>query len=315
MAETQEKALVARWYFGGLGAAGAACCTHPLDLLKVHLQTAQTTGRTSATKLAVKIVRTQGVRALYNGISASIGRQLTYSMTRFAIYETLRTHLTGGDPKAPLPFYQKILTAGIGGACGGFVGTPADMINVRMQNDIKLSAENRRNYKHVFDGAWRVYKDEGFLKLFRGAEVATFRAILMTIGQIAFYDQTKQLLVSNGVLNDNMVGHFTCSTIAGTLATAITQPFDVIKTRLMNAKPGEFRSIGHCIMVTAKLGPMAFYKGFVPAFVRLAPHTILTFMFYEQLRKNFGYIPIVQKKEIVVEKEETIPVVEKKETD
>jgi len=29
--------IVARWYFGGLGSAGAACCTHPLDLLKVVL--------------------------------------------------------------------------------------------------------------------------------------------------------------------------------------------------------------------------------------------------------------------------------------
>ena len=28
-----------RWYFGGLASAGAACITHPLDLLKVHLQT------------------------------------------------------------------------------------------------------------------------------------------------------------------------------------------------------------------------------------------------------------------------------------
>lgn len=24
-----------RWYFGGLAASAAACCTHPLDLLKV----------------------------------------------------------------------------------------------------------------------------------------------------------------------------------------------------------------------------------------------------------------------------------------
>jgi dicarboxylate transporter 10 len=26
---------MARWYFGGLASAGAACITHPLDLLKV----------------------------------------------------------------------------------------------------------------------------------------------------------------------------------------------------------------------------------------------------------------------------------------
>lgn len=30
-----ENRKLSRWYFGGLGSAGAACCTHPLDLLKV----------------------------------------------------------------------------------------------------------------------------------------------------------------------------------------------------------------------------------------------------------------------------------------
>ncbi len=34
-----------------------------------------------------KIVRSQGVLALYNGLSASILRQATYSTTRFGIYE------------------------------------------------------------------------------------------------------------------------------------------------------------------------------------------------------------------------------------
>lgn len=34
--------------------------------------------------------------------------------------------------------------AGVAGATGGFVGTPGDMINVRMQNDIKLPLEQRR---------------------------------------------------------------------------------------------------------------------------------------------------------------------------
>lgn len=43
-----------------------------------------------------------------------------------------------------LPFYQKLLIAGLSGAAGGVVGTPADMINVRMQNDVKLPPEARR---------------------------------------------------------------------------------------------------------------------------------------------------------------------------
>ena len=43
-----------------------------------------------------------------------------------------------------IPFIQKVLLAGVSGACGGFVGTPGDMVNVRMQNDIKLPMEMRR---------------------------------------------------------------------------------------------------------------------------------------------------------------------------
>ena len=37
-----------------------------------------------------------------------------------------------------IPFYQKAFFAGVSGACGGWVGTPGDMINVRMQNDMKV---------------------------------------------------------------------------------------------------------------------------------------------------------------------------------
>ena len=44
------------------------------------------------------------------------------------------------------------------------------------------------------------------------------------------------------------------------------------------------------IRFTARQGPLAFYKGYVPAFVRLGPHTVLTFIFLEQLKKNFGHV-------------------------
>jgi dicarboxylate transporter 10 len=47
-------------------------------------------------------------------------------------------------PDNPAPFYQKFFLAAFSGACGGVVGTPGDLVNVRMQNDIKLSKQNRR---------------------------------------------------------------------------------------------------------------------------------------------------------------------------
>jgi dicarboxylate transporter 10 len=59
---------------------------------------------------------------------------------------------------------------------------------------------------------------------------------------------------------------------------------------MMNAKPGEYNGLTDCFIHTAKNGPTAFYKGLVPSFIRMAPHTILLFVFVEQLRINFGYL-------------------------
>ena len=77
----------------------------------------------------------------------------------------------------------------------------------------------------------------------------------MTIGQLCFYDQIKQTLLATDYFGDNLVTHFTSSLGAvrihqtedgffnisfcqGAIATTMTQPLDVLKTRSMNAKPG-----------------------------------------------------------------------------
>uniref|UniRef100_A0AAR2IKU8 Uncharacterized protein n=1 Tax=Pygocentrus nattereri TaxID=42514 RepID=A0AAR2IKU8_PYGNA len=258
---------VSRWYFGGLASCAAACCTHPLDLIKVHLQTQQEV-KMRMTGMALRVVRSDGVLALYSGLSASMCRQLTYSMTRFAIYETVRDKVADGKQE-PMPFYQKVLLASFGGLTGGFIGTPADMVNVRMQNDVKLPPELRRK------------------KLFSGASMASSRGALVSVGQLSCYDQAKQLVLGTGIFTDNIATHFIASFIAGGCATVLCQPMDVVKTRLMSSK-GEYGGVIHCLRDTAKLGPKAFYKGLVPAGIRLIPHTVLTFIFLEQLRLYFG---------------------------
>uniref|UniRef100_A0A672FP91 Mitochondrial dicarboxylate carrier n=1 Tax=Salarias fasciatus TaxID=181472 RepID=A0A672FP91_SALFA len=280
---------MSRWYFGGLASCGAACCTHPLDLLKVHLQTQQEVKKRMV-GMAIHVVKNDGVLALYNGLSASLCRQMSYSLTRFAIYETVRDML-GSSSQGPMPFYQKVLLGAsvslAAGFTGGFVGTPADLVNVRMQNDMKLPPEQRRNYKHAIDGLFRVAREEGVRRLFSGASMASSRGALVTVGQLACYDQAKQLVLGTGIMGDNIMTHFVSSFIAGGCATFLCQPLDVLKTRLMNSK-GEYAGVTHCLRETARLGPLAFYKGLVPAGIRLIPHTVLTFIFLEQLRQNFG---------------------------
>lgn len=285
---TADTNLKPRWYHGGVAGGMAVFCTHPLDLLKVHLQTQQS-GTLRASQMAASIVRNQGMFALYNGVSASVGRQLTYTTARFAVYDILRPFIIKEGEKDPT-LLKKMLLASIGGFFGGIVGTPCDVVNVRMQNDIKLPINQRRNYKHVFHGLLKTANGEGFKALFNGVQMATLRAILMTNGQIAFYDQIKQTLLSTPYFKDTVITHFTSSFLAAGLATAMTQPVDVLKTRLMNAKPGEFGSTWHCIIDTGKFGPLGYFKGFVPAFVRLGPQTILMWVFKEQMRIRFGKV-------------------------
>ncbi|NWT38038.1 DIC protein, partial [Chroicocephalus maculipennis] len=236
--------------------------------------------------MAMHVIRTDGFLALYNGLSASMCRQMTYSLTRFAIYETARDRLSRGN-QGPPPFYQKVLMGAVGGFTGGLVGTPADLVNVRSPRTLTPSPLALSSYSHALDGMYRVFREEGLKKLFSGATMASSRGALVTVGQLACYDQAKQLVLSTGLLSDNIFTHFLASFIAGGCATFLCQPLDVLKTRLMNSQ-GEYRGVAHCAMETAKLGPLAFYKGFVPAAVRLIPHTILTFVFLEQLRKYFG---------------------------
>ncbi|NWY47094.1 DIC protein, partial [Sylvia atricapilla] len=236
--------------------------------------------------MAMHVIRTDGFLALYNGLSASLCRQMTYSLTRFGIYETAKKHM-GQGKQGPPPFYQKVLVAAAGGFTGGFIGTPADMVNVRSPQALTSSPLAPSSYSHALDGMYRVFREEGVKKLFSGASVASLRGAFVTIGQLSCYDQAKQLVLATGLLSDNIFTHFLSSFIAGICATFLCQPLDVVKTRMMNSH-GEYKGVVHCAMETAKLGPLAFYKGFVPAAVRLVPQTVLTFIFLEQLRKYFG---------------------------
>jgi len=271
-----------RWYLGGMGACLAVCFTHPLDTIKVHLQTQQ--GKDPIHRVLVNTLKTNGLMGIYSGLSASVLRQATYTSVRFGAYEVARARLTPSDG-SPLPFTTKVALAAMGGAIGILAGNPADVVNVRMQNDMRLPVAQRVGYRHVFHGLATIVRVEGVLALYRGLQANIPRSILINIGQVACYDQAKQGVLSTGILKEGVALHFLSSFIAGTMATTLTQPVDVMKTRLMQGT--QFNSIAEVFMATAKEGPLAFYKGFVPAWIRLSPQTILTWIFLERLRLIF----------------------------
>lgn len=93
--------------------------------------------------------------------------------------------------------------------------------------------------------------------------MAMSRGAIVSIGQIAAYDQYKDLLTSFPEIfpEKSVLTHFTASLLSGTTATTITQPLDVMKTRMM-ANKGEYKSIFHCAAEIWKENKVfGFFKG------------------------------------------------------
>lgn len=76
-------------------------------------------------------------------------RQMTYSLTRFGVYDELKKRLAKRHaPGATLPAWELGLAASAAGGLGGLAGNPADVILVRMTADAGRPAEKRLGYKH-----------------------------------------------------------------------------------------------------------------------------------------------------------------------
>ena len=263
----------------------ACLVTHPLDLAKVRLQTASKPGQ-SLISMVYQIISKEGFFKIYSGLSASLLRQATYSTARFGIYEFLKDSYTDKYHQNPSTGILLPMSM-VAGALGGLVGNPSDVVNIRMQNDSTLPIEQRRNYRNAFNGIIRIIQEEKISTLFRGLVPNLTRGILMTASQVVTYDIAKNLLVDTFHLDPSKKGtHFSASLLAGLVATTVCSPADVVKTRIMNSK-GASESGAVTILTTAvKTEGVGFmFRGWLPSFIRLGPHTIVTFLALEQLRK------------------------------
>ncbi|KAF7829996.1 mitochondrial uncoupling protein 5-like [Senna tora] len=309
---------------GGIASIVAGCTTHPLDLIKVRMQLQGenpsapinpnhsipnlrpafafpsqsppstsmpvASARPGPISIAAQIVRSEGVAALFSGVSATVLRQTLYSTTRMGLYDVLKqkwTHPEQGNISLP----RKIAAGLIAGGIGAAVGNPADVAMVRMQADGRLPAAQQRNYNSVFDAITRMTKQEGVASLWRGSALTVNRAMIVTASQLATYDQFKEMILEKGLMKDGLGTHVTASCAAGFVAAVASNPVDVIKTRVMNMKveagmAPPYNGALDCALKTVKAeGPMALYKGFIPTMSRQGPFTIVLFVTLEQVKK------------------------------
>ncbi|NWV43700.1 UCP3 protein, partial [Grantiella picta] len=112
------------------------------------------------------------------------------------------------------------------------------------------------------------------------------RNVIINCGELVTYDLLKEVLLRAQLMTDSVPCHFVAAFGAGFCATVVASPVDVVKTRYMNASPGQYRNALSCLLaLLVQDGPAGLYKGFVPSFLRLGSWNVVMFVSYEQLQR------------------------------
>lgn len=222
-------------------------------------------------------------------------REGSYSTIRLGAYEPIKFQL-GATDIAHTPLWKKIVAGATSGTIGSAIATPTDLVKVRFQ---AVGPGHESEYRHTFHAFWTIARKEGVRGLWTGVGPTVQRAAILTAAQIPSYDHTKHTLLNAQLMEEGPALHGVSSVIAGFVTACSTSPFDVVKTRTMNqkkdasGKPLVYRNTIHCIeKIVRHEGILGLYKGFIPNWMRIGPHTIVTFFVFEKLRYLVGMKPV-----------------------
>ncbi|ETV64893.1 hypothetical protein H257_18289 [Aphanomyces astaci] len=280
-----------KFILAGCSNLSAAFITNPIDVLKTRMQLEGELPPHAPRRYGGfvagghTILRSEGWRGFYKGLTASLMRDGFYSGIRLGAYEPVKELLGATDPSTT-PLYTKITAGAITGAFGSALANPTDLVKVRMQGEGTRYASTRQAFVDI-------WTHEGTRGLWKGVGPTVKRAALLTATQIPSYDHSKHLLINHDVLEEGVLLHFICSMFAGFMAATVTSPVDVIKTRIMHQSTQVYSgSVDAFQKIVRSEGIAGLYKGWFPNWMRLGPHTMITLMIFEELRKIAGLPPI-----------------------
>ncbi|XP_077381728.1 mitochondrial brown fat uncoupling protein 1 [Festucalex cinctus] len=281
-----------------MASAGLAACigdivTFPLDTAKVRLQIQGEKKVAAAEAKSIRyrgvfgtistMIRTEGPRSLYNGLVAGLQRQVCFASVRIGLYDNVRDFYTGGKENAGVLI--RILAGCTTGAMAVSFAQPTDVVKVRFQAQMNLDGVARR-YSGTMQAYRHIFRNEGLRGLWKGTLPNITRNALVNCTELVTYDLIKEAILRHKLMSDNLPCHFVSAFGAGFVTTVIASPVDVVKTRYMNSPPGQYRSAINCAWtMLTKEGPTAFYKGFVPSFLRLGSWNIVMFVSFEQIKR------------------------------
>lgn len=245
------------------------------------------------------IIKHEGIFGIQRGLTPAYVYQLGLNGCRLGFYEPFRHFLNSLVGLGPddQQFSLNVVAGAGSGIMGAVAGSPFYLVKTRMQSYspvFKIGAQT--HYKSIGDGLSTIWKAEGFRGLYRGVDAAVLRTGAGSSVQLPIYNYAKLLIEKYNIMDEGPARHLMASAVSGLGVCIVMNPWDVLMTRMYNQKGNLYKNPIDCLVKTVSIeGPLALYKGFLPHFLRIGPHTVLTLMFMEQTMrwmKIFEGVPL-----------------------
>ena len=187
-------------------------------------------------------------------------RQAVYGTLKYGIYYSLKGFVISNQIGGEESLTTNVSIAVVAGAVSSAVANPTDVLKVRMQSGKSyVDEESKKAVNQVktvgaqsisenisnpdkkarigLIGAFKdVYLKEGIGGLWRGVSPTAQRASLVAGVQLPAYDLSQQLFIRHKVFTEAYVNNLAASIVAGLCACLASNPFDVIRTRMMDQR-------------------------------------------------------------------------------
>jgi len=282
---------------GGFGGVCGVTIGHPLDTIKVRLQTTPLPKPgeeplfRGTIDCLVKTVRNEGVLGLYKGLFTPVAFATPLCAIQFWAV-TMGRRMQMSDPHGIPTNFENVNSGMFSGACSAALVAPADRIKCLLQ--VQQSSGGERQYKGPLNCAKQLYTEKGIPSLYKGT-CATLLRDVPGMGIYFFsYEWMLNKLTLEGESRDhlNPLRIFIAGGITGMVCWALTLPADVLKSRVQIAPEGTYpRGIRDAFRQLVKQeGVAGLFKGVVPVMIRAFPANAGIFLGYEVAMTFFSWI-------------------------
>lgn len=272
----------------GLVSSGAL---QPLEVVKTRMQAHRLKAGFSINKSAWAtagcVVRDEGIRGLWAGVSASCVRTACGAGLYFLLLERVTRELNAKFPvsKDSSQTVQGARTFAVGAASRALAAAmlcPLTVVKTRME----YASISGTTYTGVANALYTIGAKEGMKGLFSGLGSTLLRDAPFSGLNLVMYTQMRTVMgevaVAQGRETDAMDTFF-AGAVAGGVATFLTHPPDVLRTRVQLGRPST-----SFVKIVTEEGVRALWVGSFPRILRRTLQQAMTWSLYEHVAKLLG---------------------------